>query len=478
MPPRPSSAPNPEGLLASILEAPDRDRVPGTRPVVSCRVDDEPEYLDELDRLADLRVTLERRGVYHGEWARLRLRQEAEARSAHGDWFRRWHESRPIVLPGFADPAPFAPELAERRRLQDELREPGGLRAFLGAARERLEPDFAVHHRPPRPSGDPRDVERVMIHAASPHGRLKDLWAKSAWLSDRDDDASLRLRLSFGREVEDDASRDLQRHLAVGELAARLFPESALASEHPWLSDQLPRFVGGPVFLTQHIAYWNAPGGGALFHHDAFDEPEEGGQRGVLYLQLTGRTGWLALSIEDLARRVAELGDYLEEGELSWVRARLFPGPGDFERFRRRTGRFRNLVKILGRPACGELAELVNQGPEFTSLLADAGHAFVLEPGDAILLPNHGLARTTMHSVFCIGEESGYALSMAIRELEPPLPEPEPAAAEASRSGPRPAHAPPRKGEDEGARPAGGPRRRSRRGSARGQGRGRGRRGR
>ena len=58
----------------------------------------------------------------------------------------------------------------------------------------------------------------------------------------------------------------------------------------------------------------------------------------------------------------------------------------------------------------------MNRGPEFTGLLADAGHAWLLDPGDVIVLPNHGFAATCMHSVFCASDEPGYALSMAIRE--------------------------------------------------------------
>jgi hypothetical protein len=69
----------------------------------------------------------------------------------------------------------------------------------------------------------------------------------------------------------------------------------------------------------------------------------------------------------------------------------------------------------LALPGCGRLAALVNRGPEFTGFLADAGHAAVLEAGDAILLPNHGYARTAMHSVFCAGERTGLGLSLALR---------------------------------------------------------------
>ena len=56
------------------------------------------------------------------------------------------------------------------------------------------------------------------------------------------------------------------------------------------------------------------------------------------------------------------------------------------------------------------------------SVLND-GHAALLGPGDAILLPNHGLHHTCMHSVFCVSDHTTYALSFAVRlDTEPPPP--------------------------------------------------------
>jgi hypothetical protein len=135
----------------------------------------------------------------------------------------------------------------------------------------------------------------------------------------------------------------------------------------------------------------------------------------VCYLQLSGRTAWLALSIEDLAVRVREFVECLAEGELPWVSAQLFPNEALRKRIEALVQVDDELVRELGLPGCGRFAALVNRGPEFTAWLADAGHAAVLSPGDAILLPNHGLARTAMHSVFCASEDTGYALSLAIR---------------------------------------------------------------
>jgi hypothetical protein len=57
--------------------------------------------------------------------------------------------------------------------------------------------------------------------------------------------------------------------------------------------------------------------------------------------------------------------------------------------------------------------------PETSAYLADAGHACVLRPGDVLLLPNHGLERTAMHSVWCASERPGYGLSLALRARRP-----------------------------------------------------------
>ena len=185
--------------------------------------------------------------------------------------------------------------------------------------------------------------------------------------------------------------------------------------------------IAAPVLFTQHIAYWNSPDGGALFHHDAFaedeEEPSRPGQLGVCFLQLSGRSAWLALSISDLAHRVREFAAHLFEGELPWVGAQVFPDAAAERRLRTVVSDPAALLRELARPGCGLLSPLVNRGPEFTAWLADAGHAAILSPGDAILLPNHGLARTAMHSVFCAGEEVAYGLSTAIRaDREPPEP--------------------------------------------------------
>ena len=49
------------------------------------------------------------------------------------------------------------------------------------------------------------------------------------------------------------------------------------------------------LVYVERIVYFNAPEGGAQFHHDV-----ERGHLGVVFAQLSGRTAWLTLSTEQL----------------------------------------------------------------------------------------------------------------------------------------------------------------------------------
>ena len=413
------------GLLEGILSDPDRDTRSGARPVVSVREQEDPTFLAAVEEKRRGSASLSRRGVWHGEWAEL-FEANAEGEIELATALERWHAAKPIVLRGAATAeqrAEFADEIADRDELHAALQEPRGLRAFLEARASDLAPEFEPLRAPARLFDRDRDLERIVVR--STRGRkVDDLWVKSAWLSTADGEDSLRVRVSFGRERDDDASADLLRHRVVADLAARLFPESALLAANPAIAQLAERLLAGPALFTQHIAYWNAPDGGALFHHDAFaedeEEPSRPGQLGVAYLQLTGRTAWLALSIADLARRVREFVECLLGGDLPWVAAQLFPDETARTRVDALTADPDALLAELARPGCGTLGPLVNRGPEFTAWLADAGHAALLGPGDAILLPNHGLRRTAMHSVFCAGEEVAYSLSLAIRSDREP----------------------------------------------------------
>lgn len=418
-------------MRRELLEFPERDLSSGARPVVALDARDPAARRDALESAERSRALLERRGREHGEWVELDPAQLGpgpwNVALAPGAQAARWHAARPIVLHGLlrAELPAWEDEIEAAQELHARLAEGRALRAWVAAALGAEPEPFALEPRPAALVDVERDLERVLISSTATalvrgrRRRVRDLWVKSSWLSSFSGEDSLRVRLSFGREEYDDASRDALRHRLVHELATRLIPESALLHESTPLADLLRLCTGERVLFTQHIAYWNSPGGGALFHHDAFaddDDPALGpGQLGVCYAQLSGRTAWLALSTDDLVRRVQQFGAALARGEWSWVRAQLYPRASDWRGFEALCADPAALARELGLPGCGQLAGLVNRGPEFSSFLADGGHAALLEPGDVILLPNHGLERTAMHSVFCAADERAYSLSLALR---------------------------------------------------------------
>lgn len=432
-----------EELLREILGSPDRDHCPGSLPIVSVHPDDEKEYLQSLARRRTESAVLRRRGVEHGEWVELDATEflpdfRREIEPGLGPWTGRWYEAQPIVLRGAVPlDAPLEEEIQEAARLFDRLQEEEGLASWIEERSERLPEDYERSGRRLPESADPeRDLERVLLRRRSGSSRrpgIEDLWLKSGWLSTHPDDRSLRLRVSFGAEGKHDASREQHKHEALADLAECFLPGLARIVGRELGPDQpiralLDQLCGRETLFSQHIGYWNAPEGGALFHHDAFGHPEPSGQLGVTYLQLSGRTAWVALPISDLADRVMEFSEALIEGELPWVRTALFGKGTRFDAFRRKLEDPDAVLAELALPGQGTLGPLVNRGPEFTGFLADCGHAFLLRPGDAILLPNWGFRRTTMHSVFAAplsdeDVEPGYALSLAVRSKYQPNPE-------------------------------------------------------
>ena len=407
----------PEGFFRALVLAPDREREGGGWPVISIGEEEDEGFRQELERRLVRRVPIVRRGREHGEWAVLRpdglVPPRGRPRRQRALFTERHTAARPVVFRGILDPR-------ERRELSgrdgERFFEPYALGPWLDA---RL-PHGARRAEALAPEDPERDLERFAIEFGEHR-----LWVKSSRLSTFDRDRSVRLRVSFGEEGEDDASRDEARQVATGEIGRALFDATRAIEEANELRERLEIVLGGGVYFAQHIAYWNAPHGGALFHHDAFEEELEGGQRGVVYTQLDGATAWLALSLEDLAVRVGEFASWLEEdedGELDELREELAVDGLEPESLRTLVGDWRGLRRELALPGCGRLVRLVNRGPEFTAFLADAGHAAVLEAGDAIYLPNHGLERTAMHSVFCAGPRPGLGLSLAVRGVRGKVP--------------------------------------------------------
>ena len=421
------------GPFRDILLAPDRDVIPGAWPTLSFSEDDDEDFLVPLRRRMVGRVELRRRGVEHGCLAVFEPLAQHDpgglpAGLPAGKRRRaleqeRWVAARPLMLAGMLARGVAGERNLEPRRLEDlrrRLQRPEELAPWVRSSLKKTKRLSALPSRCALEDPE-RDLARVEVAGRFGGTLREDLWVKSGRLSLHAPDRSLRVRASFGVEGADDASRDVVGHRMVADLGEALLPGARALARAAEPRQTLERLLGAKVFFTQGIGYWNAPEGGARMHHDAFGDTGEdargdsSGQRGVAYVQISGQTVWIALSIADLAERVREFLDWLDAGDAPWIVEESLGGAGGLAELVALSRHPGPLQEELAQPGCGALGALVERGAEFTGALIDAGHACLLRPGDGILLPNHGPARTAMHAVFCASPQAGYGLSVAIR---------------------------------------------------------------
>ena len=342
---------------------------------------------------------LERRGVLHG-WldAPDSGPRGAPAPAPDDEQRALWAADRPLVLRGALDAAraEHAAALAASLDLFERARD--GEVEFQDEVWERLgEEGLWVPAGASVDLGDEREIEKVFVDAKPGPSRVaRDLWAKLSWISHDERDGSLRIRFSFGAEALFEWREDPARAVWADRLAEAVFPEcAALAANRP-LSGLIEALLGHPARMSERIVYSNAPGGGAVFHHDA--EPD---QLGVCYGQLLGATAWLALPKRELAALVAQAAAGTE--------------------LARTAGTPEAALAALDDEEAHDLARLLNETPDFTRRLVEAGHAFRLGPGDALLMPNHGPEDTCWHSVFALGEESSLSHSYGLYPPAAPI---------------------------------------------------------
>ncbi len=305
---------------------------------------------------------------------------------------RRWQRSEPVFLPGILDrgPAQHAGAIAATLRMFDRLRRGAN---FLDEIDRRLRDDRDLRYAgSTRDRNDPREIERVFVDA-KPGGAVvaTDLWAKLTWIADDTSDRSLRIRFSAGLEQLEAwmQATDLTAGW-VDQFAARVFPECAAVLGCAPLRRLLRRLLRRPHRLSERIVYNNAPDGGAVFHHDA-----EPGQLGVVFSQLEGHTAWLAIA----KRRLAAL---------------LAPGPGPRD--------LQWAMAALDRGDDAALYRRLNRDAAFTGRLAARGALFVLQAGDAILLPSQGFDDVAWHSVIALGRRPSLAHSYGLFARAPDYP--------------------------------------------------------
>ncbi len=331
-------------------------------------------------------MSLRRRGVRHGRFvpAEPGTGVPADARA-------RWASDRPILLPGI-----LLPELT---RFRGPIRSTLALFEQLRAGRIELQHEVRRRLRAKReffPSGatvdagDPRELEKVWVDGMrGKRFAARGLYAKLSWIAHDARDPSLRIRFSFGSEDLLDWQKETRRAPWADRYAQALFPECAAQAGNARLRAVVEDLLGRRARFSERIVYNNAPGGGAIFHHDC--EPH---QHGVLFGQLAGETAWLALPKRELARHV--------------VACARTPA------LRRLAGTPRRALRALEIDADPRLARLLNETPAFTAHLVAHGALLRLRAGDALLLPNHGWDDTCWHSVFALGERASLAHSYGI----------------------------------------------------------------
>jgi hypothetical protein len=329
-------------------------------------------------------IPLRRRGILHGHL----IAEPATDESATSELQETWRAAEPILLPGILAPAlaPLGEAIAASRALFERLRRGARFLPEVLAALEDAS-DF-------RPEGstfdrlDAREIEKVFV-APRIDGRrgrsIGEVWAKLAWVAHDERDRSLRVRFSCGTEQLHDWHDDVTGQIWSDRLAQALFPECTAIADNVELAELIAELLGAPPRFSERIVYSNAPGGGAVFHHDV-----ERTQRGVVYGQLQGATAWLALPVCELARQIVAHG--------------VAGAPKTID----------DALRRLDRDDDAVLFALLNNDPTFTARLAHAGWLCVLEAGDALLLPSHDRERVAWHSVFALGSEPSLAHSYGV----------------------------------------------------------------
>jgi hypothetical protein len=371
------------------------------------------------------RIELFRRGRLHGWFTAHERADERAPRDLAPTWARRWHAGQPVVLPGFAAPSDtLSADIAARQRWHADLQEHGGLLAYLAGRRAELEPHFSLHGHAAPDRDAPLAIERVRCTwAADPTRRgplMRDLWVESAWLSDHEADDSLAIRIGFGNGDSDADGLDLARHRRAAELAELVLPEAALLHASEEFTGLVEAFTGCGLLFARHAACWIGREGGAGFREETFPMDALGRDLGACWAQLDGRTLWLALAFDELVEELQAFGRQLLEPASAWLLEQLFPTPAERARFTASLAHPERARAELRQPGGGALRALLERGPEFTSFLADAGHAYLVLPGDVLLLPRHAAEHRAVYSCFGVDALPALGLWTSLQRRELP----------------------------------------------------------
>ncbi|MDX8391223.1 MAG: hypothetical protein R8K53_01455 [Mariprofundaceae bacterium] len=357
---------------------------------------------------SDSIYSLHRRGITHGNIAiNTANRTPPTTQKIHA----RWQAAEPVHWPDFLLPEveKHSCDIGDALNIMRRVRNGESCADILleEPVISRLEPDFDLLS--PIHSGDPQEIEKIVFDAVK-SGELfaEDLWLKVSHLSFCDDDASIRFRFSYGMEMLKNQQDDPLREKLAAELAARVFPECSIVSDHLPLRQQLQTLLGFPPAFVERIVYSNAPSGGAHFHQDV-----ENDHFGIVYAQLYGYTAWLALPRADL---LCHVRDFLAaENSNAFAELRTIAS---------NETALAELLESTDESKPQDMLEtLINGTPAFTARLIKAGCGITLAPGDVLLLPQTSTGQCCWHSVFCLdnptlNQPPGHALSFALTKSD------------------------------------------------------------
>lgn len=347
---------------------------------------------------------LQRRGHHLGEVS-------TSSASDTGDYKSAWQSGKSVFLPGYclAKHAEFQNDIQQSQQFSEAILDEQECDQLLA------EPPYADRLAGQFESlgssfneGDDQEIETVLFDAVEDEEVLaQDLWLKVSWLSYYEEDASLRFRFSFGVDNIEDVAEDLQRQHYAALLTDVVFPESRLISENNVLKELLCNILDCSIInFVERIIYFNSPNGGAYLHHD-----RERGHAGVVYAQVTGQTYWLALAKHELMSEIVDFTNHCQQDN-NWPKS---ISPIQQKELTDLAGSDETLSSELETFANDTLIQLINETEQFVQRLITNGHGRVVQSGDVLLLPQETDLSCCWHSVFCLGEETGQALSFAVR---------------------------------------------------------------
>ncbi len=337
-----------------------------------------------------------------------------------------WQSDKAIVLPALLSEnlEKAARNIEKSHKLMENVLESGEITPFLEQPpyQEAIAQNFFIVAASPE-EHDAQGIEKIYFDAhelnfasssESNNGAdneddvvAEELWCKGSWLSFIDDDASLRFRFSWGMEGYEDVSADPFKQAWAGKLCDVLFPESSLITQNDAILAHLSSILGKKPSFVERIVYFNAPNGGAQFHHDV-----ERGHAGVVFAQLSGSTFWLTLAKPKL---MDEIISFVANAKNQQAIASVLPQASDQQTLKKLCDNRDDLSCYMEEPDHELVEALMDRCPEFVAHLVDHGYSHTLQAGDVLLLPQRDLDNCVWHSVFTLGDTPGEALSFAVR---------------------------------------------------------------